>query len=624
MGRSGAKPSYILFLLLSLFLIIYNSPAFAQSEEEKNFLLMYFKEEELSVVSATRSLKPISRVAENMTVITADDIERMNAHTLAEVLNTITGLQVQFSPPTPGNLAFASIQGSNQKYVTVLLDGVVMNNLSSNFADIGVMPVQQIERIEIIKGPASSSWGSALGGVINIITKSASEKGLHGTVSGSYGSNNTEDYRMELSGRTGNLGLYLSAGGLHTNGFSPSSNVFNNSLYSKLTYAVLPSTDLRASLFYLTSRRHTGDFSSFDLIEHDKNEQYFGTISLTSRLTNDITLDVGAWAKRENRTVVDDIISTGDNYYSFVFDDRMYNTNARVAWKLSDQTVVAGAEYNNWSEKSNALIDEKQRLSKWAVFINDTITWGNLAVTPGVRFEDTSISGNFVSPSLGATYQLTRKSIVRLNVARGFYIPALSDRFGSSAGFLLPNPDIKVEKVWSYQAGAETGELKYVWLKASFFRHDISDIIDSTGALSVNKGKQRFQGVEAELKTMTVYNAWLSAGATFIDALDVDTNQTLTTTPRYVYDIALNYDDKKSFKAMLKGRYIWWNANSGYNGKYSSFIFDISMAKTLYRNNMQSAEIFATGHNLFNDNQYYTYIYPNPRRWAEIGLRVKF
>jgi vitamin B12 transporter len=447
---------------------------------------------------------------------------------------------------------------------------------------------------------------------------------VHGSASVSYGSNNTENYRAEISGRTGDVGLYVSAGGIHTNGFSPSSNVFNNHIYSKLTYAILPSTDLRLSLFYLTSRRHTGDFSSFDIIERDKNEQYFGTISLTSRLTNDITLDVAAWAKRENKTIVDDFISTGANYYSFVYDDRMYNTNARIAWKLGDQTIVAGAEYNNWSEKSNGLMDGKQRISKWAFFINDTITWGNLAVTPGVRYEDTSISGNFISPSLGATYQLTRKTILRLNVARGFYIPALSDRFGSSSGFLLPNPDIKVEKVWSYQAGAETGELKYVWLKASLFRHDIEDIIDSSGVMSVNRGRKRFQGVEAEMKTMTVYNAWLSAGATFIDALDVDTNQTLQSSPRYVYDLALNYDDKKSFKAMLKGRYIWWNSDSSANAKYSSFIFDISMAKTLCRNNMQSVEAFATGHNLFNGNQYWTNLYHNPRRWAEIGMRVKF
>jgi vitamin B12 transporter len=84
---------FIVLLLSLLFSLSAPLLVFAQSEEEKKQLSMYFREEELQVVSATRSLKPISRVAENMTVITAEDIERMNAHTLDQVLNTI---QVQY------------------------------------------------------------------------------------------------------------------------------------------------------------------------------------------------------------------------------------------------------------------------------------------------------------------------------------------------------------------------------------------------------------------------------------------------------------------------------------------------------------------------------------------------
>ena len=67
------------------------------SEQERKFLLMYFDEDELFVVSTTRSLKSISRMAENVEVVTAEDIELMNAHTLADVLNTINGVQVGFS-----------------------------------------------------------------------------------------------------------------------------------------------------------------------------------------------------------------------------------------------------------------------------------------------------------------------------------------------------------------------------------------------------------------------------------------------------------------------------------------------------------------------------------------------
>jgi len=127
------------------------------------------------VISATRSLKSISRVAENVTVITVEDIELMNAHTLADVLYTVTGVQVGFDGG-PGTIAWALIQGSDFTHVTVLIDGISINNLSDNVADISSIPSQIIQKIEVIKGPASSAWGSSLGGVVNVITKSSARK----------------------------------------------------------------------------------------------------------------------------------------------------------------------------------------------------------------------------------------------------------------------------------------------------------------------------------------------------------------------------------------------------------------------------------------------------------------
>ena len=167
-------------------LLVFASIAHSQSDEDKKFLLMYFKEEELVVESPSRGPKPITQVAENVTVVTADDIKLMNAHTLADVLNTVTGVQVLLTGG-PGSSAIAYIQGSEQRHVSVFMDGIPLNNLSDNVTDVGSIPVQNIEKIEIIKGPASSAWGSALGGVINIITKSGNEEGSHNAVSASYG-----------------------------------------------------------------------------------------------------------------------------------------------------------------------------------------------------------------------------------------------------------------------------------------------------------------------------------------------------------------------------------------------------------------------------------------------------
>ena len=627
-GKFFVRAAHAAFGILVLYMML---PALAfaeQSEEEKNFLLMYFKEEELQVVSSTRSLKSISRVAENMSVVTAADIERMNAHSLAEVLNTINGVQVWFGPTTPGNDATTFIQGSDQRHVAILIDGIIQTFLFSNQHDIGIIPVQMIEKIEIVKGPASSAWGSALGGVINVITKNPVDSGLHGMASVSYGTRNTEDYRAEISGKKGDLGLYLTAGGIHSDGLRFGSAVLNNNIFGKLTYAISPSTDISSSLFYLKGRRDRGDFRESDEKDNDRAEQYFGTVSLTSRLTRNLVLDVSAYAQRQRSRYFEDF--AGVDTLSFFTDDRRNGGSAKLVWKSESNTVVFGSDYNNGTDKSDILLDGKQNLTRWALFANDTITIGDFAVTPGARYEHTNTNGDFVSPSLGATYMLARKTILRATVARGFNIPALGDTFGSGGG-ALPNPNLEVEKVMSYQVGAETGELKYVWVKISLFRHDLKDVlasIDSDGDglvdKTVNQGRQRRQGFEAEVKTVSVYNTTLSGGTTYISAKDRDTNEVLLTIPQYTYDIGISYDDNKSLRAQLKGRYIWWNTGDYHNSKYSNFNLDLNIIKTIYKHKDQKLEAFMTAHNLLNANQYMVDWYRNAGLWAEVGVRYKF
>jgi vitamin B12 transporter len=235
-------------------LLAFSSIAYSQPDEDKNFLLMYFKEEELVVESPTRGQKSITQVAENISVVTADDIKLMNAHTLADVLNTVTGVQVLLTG-SPGSSAIAYIQGSGQKHVAVFMDGIPLNNLSDNVTEVGAIPVQNIEKIEIIKGPASSAWGSALGGVINIITKSGSENASHGLASASYGERNTSDLRLETSGKQDSLGYYVMAGRLQTDGFRAHNEFTGNNAYAKLSYDLTKNTSAIITMGYNNVKR---------------------------------------------------------------------------------------------------------------------------------------------------------------------------------------------------------------------------------------------------------------------------------------------------------------------------------------------------------------------------------
>ncbi len=622
------KISFYFIFTFSLLVAAVTS-VFAQSSEEKNFLLMYFKEEELVVESPTRSPKPVSQVAENITVVTASDIELMNAHTLAEVLNTVTGVQV-WMIGGPGQTAFGYIQGSETRHVTVFIDGIALNTVGDNIADIGMVPVQNIERIEIIKGPASSAWGSALGGIVNVITKSGSSGNQGGMLSASYGTRDTEDLRAEARGKQDRLGYYLTAGRLQSDGLTTHMDLAENSAYAKLTYDLTGKTNVLLAYGYEKIIRNTGQIEIYDVSLDNTWQTWYSTLALDSMLTNELDFNISVRAINHDLIYNTYALSSGlllerDNTH-----EKSYGSSAKLTWKSSNQTLVFGADYDDRTIKSNIIIGGKQGLIKQALFLNDTVVFNSLAITPGVRYETTDTNGSITDPSLGVAYNIRNDTTIRGYAAKGFSIPTPGQTFGDTLLY-AGNPDLKMETVTSYQGGIETAALKYVWIKVSAFRNEIRDAlvtvvspIDPSKNTYVNTGRQRREGLDIEAKTAPVYNLFLSAGAEFISAKDLDTGSSLIGVPVRIYDLGLHYDDKRSFKALLQGRYIDWNLDPSFEGSYGSFIFDLNMIKELYKRKDTSLEAFVDGHNIFNGSQYQFPFYKKPARWYEAGIRYKF
>lgn len=604
---------------------------YAQTAKEKSYLSMYFTDEELEVVSATRSLTSISRVAENITVVTASEIELMNAHTLADVLNTVTGIPVFFNG-RPGGLSTFTIQGSDERQATLLIDGVVLNHVGSSIADAGMIPVQDIEKIEIVKGPASSTWGSALGGVVNIITKQGSLTNTGGMVSGSLGKRDTDDFRAEVRGKQDKFGYYLTAGRLHSDGLTSNFHVAENSAYTKLSYDLTDKTDVLFTLGYDRTFRGRGEIPILDLSEHETRKIVHSTVAVNSALSSDLDLNVSGWILRHDVLVEDNLLSTGAPSPGETSAIDGTGSSAKLTWKSRFQTVVIGGDFDEQTLKDTAIASGAHTLRKWAVFANDTILFGKASLTPGIRYDDTNTNGNVTSSSLGLTYNLANDTTLRAFAAQGFTIPALDDTFAATATF-TSNPELSVQKVRSYQAGIETAAPYYVWLKLSAFRNDIENPIfqQSTGDPSftvVNKLKQRRQGLEMEVRTLPVYHTSVIAGAAIIDAKDSDTGVRLAAIPTRIYDLGLRYDDEQSLRALLKGRYIDLNAEPSdipdLQSAYGSFIFDLNVIKKLYQRKNSTLEAFGTAHNIFNGNQYQFADFKNPTRWFEGGLRYTF
>ncbi len=284
-----------------------------------------------------------------------------------------------------------------------------------------------------------------------------------------------------------------------------------------------------------------------------------------------------------------------------------------------------------WGELDQASLFGEERLDaesgedRWAVYINDTFTFGRWHITPGIRYDDLDTSGGFISPSLGIAFEPWDGTVFRATAARGFNAPGLSFTDGGAWNF-DPNPELDPETAWSYQGGVETRAIPHLWAKLMLFYHDVDDLIefDPTGETRklFNLGEASRQGMELELETAPYHGISLLGSVTYIERDGPD--QGGQADERYSFNTGVRYNDK-GLRAEMFGRYVWWDQeDTGFGASYDDMVADLNVS---YRPDLGfpvEPEIFATVHNLFNGDQYSGFWKKNPERWGEAGLRLRF
>jgi vitamin B12 transporter len=586
----------------------------AHGEEVEDTMGLYSSWEEQSV-STGRASKPLSHTPENVTVITSKDIESLNAHTLADVLATIPGIQLE-NLSGPGGSAYTNVQGSKFNHVRVLVDGVALNNLVDNFPDVGLVPARVIERIEIVKGAASSVWGQALGGVINVITK-APEHGrlIGGSASAGIGKRATADSGAELSGTSDRLGYFLSGGYLGSNGLLPNTRFFSNNLYGKLIYDLYNHGQLSATLNYTNADRGEFEFSPF---KADDTVRYRNaTLGYRTDLTQLLAAELVMHHTSRRVEVTAAMIDSGDILQNATNRETATGADVKLIWRTTDNLLVAGGDYEHadFTLSNGALVqaDELERtVDRWGAYLNNTLTIGALALSTGARFDHTQSGGDQFSPSLGATWQISDTTLLRGYTAKGFSLPALA-------------LDRTAEKVWTSQLGIESSVIPYLWMKETVFRNDTWDVTAYNPENGESFSERRITlGSETEARTFPLYNTSLGIGYTFTDTTRSSDASPVKGIPRHTVQLALRYDDLHLLRGVLTGRHIWWNSDPADQGSYGGMIWDLHLGATLFRKEQNSLELFFSGHNLFNSSQYTNQLFPTPDRWFEGGLKVRF
>ncbi len=481
------------------------------------------------VVTATRTEKDPQDVTQTVTLITAGDIEKSGATTVAEVIERTAGVEIN-DYGTKGALSAVSIRGATYQQVLVLLDGRRLNSASAGGFDMSDLPVplEDIERIEIVRGPGSALYGTdAVGGVVNIITKKPTAAAT--TITGSGGTHGYESLTLSNSNKLDKFYYTVNAGKEKSDGFRTNSDLDQTTVGTKLGYQLSPDSSLEFTADYIEKAIGVPgslDFTSPLARQWDRNVG--SALTYRSKISKDIDLRLNVYDNR------DKIIFIDPNPF-FPQNSRHISTSngaeAQTNWLANSWNLLTFGVEAKQDHIESSIVGE-HTASLWAAYLQDEISIGDsLIVVLGGRNDSHSVYGDKFSPKASVRYLIAGVgTIIRASAGEAFRAPTLNDLFWPFDGFEVGNPNLKPETSTEYEAGIEqpfgTGNA----IKFTAFERKVKDMIQWQPGPApdfiyspVNIGRARITGYEAESKLAFFSRLVWVVNYTYLDPVDETT-----------------------------------------------------------------------------------------------------
>lgn len=456
------------------------------------------------VITPTRFAQPLDQVIVPTQVITREEIQASGAHTVAGVLRGYAGIDVT-QLGGAGQQTSVFLQGTNSNMVKVLINGVPINEATSGAAPWSTLALRDVERIDVVKGPLSTLWGSgAIGGVINIITRQATGNGGSLQIGG--GNHGTRDGRISLHGVSGHSSGGISISGEHTDGepvvqgFSPRAG-FDNRNLSAYGNTRLGRLAVRADLWQNRGRQEyvTGGppYSPYRLDSQDYLTQ-IASLKMRLPLARHWSVSSGLQQTRNRlqQNQVDPYASPPANDYADSLRNALeaqldyVGEGAHVIVGTSQahthaQSLSYGTRYDGYRQTQAGFVEWRQQ-------------WQGVAFTSAGRRTVDSQFGGYNTWNLGVSLPLPRDLRLKLSTGTGYHAPTFNDLYGFGG-----NPALQPETSRSQEVQLIAPLEAYGELTVSAYRHRLRNLIETVLVdpstytyQNVNIGNARVRGLD--------------------------------------------------------------------------------------------------------------------------------
>ncbi|MCF6147876.1 MAG: TonB-dependent receptor [Candidatus Kuenenia sp.] len=615
------------------------------------------------VVASTKTERTVKNVSSTVTVITQEEISQSTAKGVIDIIKQVPGVYAydQYGAGIEGHISMRGFAPYGSERVLIMVDGVPINSGNDGYVQQSRLPsLDNIEKIEIVKGPSSSLYGPfAMGGVINIITQKGQEKTFAKTDVG-FGRFNEQKYRLETGGTSGIFNYRIGSGYRNGDGYRENTGFIRRDIQGKLSLDVdktsniifdfdVQNTDVEyaGSLTesqYDEDRKQASSLSSGDLESHrvsliyNKNINEFNHFKgqvFTTRYDYDYPgsyhykADIDGWGGELQYTLSHPLAGMEN---SFILGTSLKRDEIDYSTYYGDTLST----------------DDNTKPLFWGAYVQDELTpFKPLTLTLGGRFDlveydynvfydssgaaDKSKSFDEFSPKFGILYRLTEDISLYGNTGKAFMPPSAYRMFTSR----YRNPELTPETAWNYEIGVKALFFQRLSVQVAGYLMNVEDeIYLGSDDIYHNTGKTRHKGIESELGLYLFSGFSIFSNLTFQEAKFTDytvgstsyDDNWLPHAPKRTVAYGVRYEHPIGISYSISGNY----RSSAYTDDANTYTIPgrtIWDTRIDYEHDFKFANVgFYTGVTNLFDKNYYDYrtasggIYPAYPRDYMVGF----